>query len=57
MSRFNEDLLEELNELKSLITVPARAFLIAAKAKEDDYSCMSTTDAVDLIIAQSQIKE
>ena len=57
MSKFNEELIEELTELNTLIPVPVKAFKIAALAKEDDYEAMSITDAVDLIIAQSHIKE
>jgi len=57
MSKFNEDLLEELYELKTYIPVPARAFALASEAKEDDYECMSISDAADLIIALSQVKE
>lgn len=57
MSRFNEDLLEELTELKAYIPVPARAFALASDAKEDDYESMSISDAADLIIQLSQVKE
>jgi hypothetical protein len=57
MSKFNEELIEELTELNTLIPVPVKAFKIAALAKEDDYEAISITDAVDLIIAQSHIKE
>ena len=51
MPKFNEDLLDDMEQLKSLgIPVPMKAFEMALTAKEEDYEPLSTASAVDLII-------
>lgn len=58
LSKWRADLHNELCALRELgIPIPERAFNICLSADPVDYEGMSNSDAVDLIVQQSQVEE
>lgn len=57
LSIWRSDLHDEMTQLRELgISIPDEAFAICFVAKPSDYESMSNSEAVDLIIQQSQVK-
>lgn len=54
-NHWRESLHDEMTQLRELgISIPDHAFTYCFVANPDDYECMSVSDAVDLIIQQTQ---
>lgn len=57
LSVWRSDLHEEMTQMRELgISIPDEAFAICFVAKPSDYKGMTHSEAVDLIIQQSQVK-